>query len=132
MSNVFLTGTLYAKVFQKVKLARETGHVTKVSLLQQRICIDYAHNLKICPPLYHVGLVCEDDVTHRIFEHGPIEYDRTRAYDNSHTIVTPLPSIHQSIADLHAFEKQLPREYRLGSRDCRHHVIDLLSYMYDI
>jgi hypothetical protein len=133
MPNVFLTGTVYAQVFQKVNQAKETGITTKVSLLQQRICIQ-SHHFHFCPPLYHVGLVCHDTTKdmYRIFEHGPIEYDRSRHYKTKDTIITPLPSVELSIEEIHAFEEELPQEYRLGHRDCRHHVIDLLSYIYDI
>jgi hypothetical protein len=122
---------LYRRVFDKINVAKSTGNVTKVTLLQQQIC--FARNtLKICPPLYHVGLYAEDQYAYQIFEHGPVQYDHLRDFDDQNTVLVELPPIDKSISDLQAHSKTLDERYFVGLRDCRHYVEDMLIYMYDI
>lgn len=122
-----LTGPLYSRVFRKVSLAKPTGTRTHLKLLQQRICIAGG----VCPPLlYHVALHGESDDAYRIFEHGPVRYDPYRTYDEFDTLVLDLPPVRNSLEDISAFEATLPSGYLIGVRDCRHHVLDLLDYLY--
>ena len=119
-----LTGPLYSRVLKKIELARPTGATTQVSLIQQRVCL-----VKVCPPrIYHVGLLAAQHNEHRIFEHGPVTYDPLR--DLSDTVFIPLPPVRNTLEDIAAFERTLPKTYVLGARDCRHHVLDLLEYLY--
>ena len=123
-----LTGPLDSRVLKKIETARPTGTATKVSLLQQRVCL-----VKVCPPMiYHVGLLaCESGSERRlIFEHGPVAYDAAR--DLSDTVFIPLPPVDNTLEDIAAFERTLPKKYVLGARDCRHHVLDLLDYLYGV
>lgn len=84
----------------------------------------------MCPPLiYHVAIHAQEDIKHKIFEHGPVEYDRFRGFDGD-TFVVDLPSVHNSLDDISAFELTLADAYIVGVRDCRHHVLDLLDYLY--
>lgn len=122
---------LYKRVFDKIKVAKSTGTATKVSLLQQRIC--FARDaLKICPPLYHVGLYAEDQRAYQIFEHGPVAYDELRDFDEQNTILIHLPPIDKTIDQLQDHSKTLDTRYFVGLRDCRHYVEDMLVYMYDL
>jgi len=123
---------LYKRVFDKIKLAKSTGTVTKVSLLQQRICFARGNTLKICPPLYHVGLYAEDLNAYQIFEHGPVAYDGLRDFDEQNTILIYLPPIDKTIDQLQIHSNTLDTRYFLGVRDCRHYVEDMLVYMYDL
>jgi hypothetical protein len=76
-----------------------------------------------------VGLLGCDDTHRRIFEHGPVKYDVHRSMCDK-TLLIELPYVHNSIEDIVAFESMLPTTYLLGYRDCRHHVLDLLEYLY--
>lgn len=124
---MYLNGPMYSKVLQRVQAARPTGTTTRVTLVQQRVCI-----AKVCPPMiYHVGLLAEatDEDAKRLFEHGPITYDPFRSLAED-TITVPLPPVKESIHDILAFEQTLSKTYVVGIRDCRHHVLDLLEYLY--
>ena len=127
-----LSSPLYANVMKRVEMARQTGTNTRVSLIQQRIC--FPQRLNICPPLYHVGLMCVDVNSgyEQIFEHGPMEYDDSRDILESNTVILPLPSIEYTLADIQNYEETLTKTYFLGIRDCRHHTEDLLVFMYDL
>lgn len=110
---------LYGKIYTHISdAATTTGTTSRVTLIQQRI---------ERTPVYHVGLVVEERGYSKIFEHGPVQYDRFRDLDG---ILVPLPSIKHTIREIEDFESTLPREYILGIRDCRHHVLDLLRYVY--
>jgi len=39
--------------------------------------------------------------------------------------------VHNTIENIAEFEARLPTKYIIGIRDCRHHVLDLLHYLYD-
>jgi len=120
-----LSNAVYGKVYKKIQtIPKATGNVSKVLLIQQRIDV-----FNIQPPLYHVGLVIMEKDLSYIAEHGPIRYDPYRAWDHNSVTVT-LPSVHNTIADVCAFETTLPKQYLVGVRDCRHHVLDLLDYLY--
>lgn len=119
-----LKNALYGKVYQRVGTARQTGNVSRVVLIQQRIAV-----MRFEPPLYHVGLVVMERDDSYIFEHGPVKYDPYREWSES--IAIPLPSVHQTIRDIQHYESTLPEKYIVGIRDCRHHVIDLLDFLYD-
>lgn len=122
-----LTGPLYSRVLAKIEKARPTGKTTSLALIQQRVCV----LPKVCPPhIYHVGLVAESSGRKHIFEHGPIEYDPLRALEFEDTVYVQLPSVINTIDDILTFELTLPTKYIIGMRDCRHHVIDLLDYLY--
>ena len=125
-----LTGPLYSKVLDKIKTAQTTGTTTRITLIQQRICLAKVARVEVCPPrLYHVGLLAEDNEMRRIFEHGPVKYDHARdVFEDD--IIIPLPSVIQTVQDIEAFEKSLPSKYVIGIRDCRHHVLDLLHFLY--
>lgn len=118
---------MYKNILQVAKSARSTGSVSKVQILGQRICLG-----PVCPRVYHVGLVvCEADQC-TIFEHGPIQSDPSRAIDLTTSIIVPLPSVKNTLQDVRTFEKTLPTKYIVGIRDCRHHVLDLLEYLYGV
>ena len=125
-----LKGPLYSKIYRKVREARPTGTKTGVALFQQRVCV------VVCPPgIYHVGLIVRDErggVRHeRILEHGPVVYDdATFSRRESASVFVPLPDVGDSIEDILEFERRLPKNYVIGVRDCRHHVLDLLEYLY--
>jgi hypothetical protein len=120
-----LTGPLYSKVLRKLEVAQSTGTTTRVTLLQQPVCL-----ARVCPPMvYHVGLIGDSGGTRRIFEHGPVKYDASREMCDR-TLVIPLPSVNNTLEDIIEFEKTLPARYVIGIRDCRHHVLDLLDYLY--
>jgi len=117
--NSMLNTHLYGKIYAHIsKAASRTGTTSRVMLIQQRIQPT---------PVYHVGLLVEERGYSKIFEHGPVQYDRFRDVDG---IIVPLPPIRQSIREIEDFESTLPTEYLLGIRDCRHHVLDLLHYIY--
>ena len=123
----YLTGPLYSKVLKKIHTARSTGDVTSVALIQQRICL-----VKVCPPMmYHVGILAVSEGGQRIFEHGPVAFDSARDLVKENTIFIPLPSVANSLEDLEQFQATLPKKYVMGVRDCRHHVVDILDYLYD-
>jgi len=132
MNGLHLSGRLYSKVLHKIQSARETGQTTRLTLIQQKVCLATVGRLQVCPPmLYHVGLLAETEDRQRIFEHGPVQYDQTRGFDDEKTLRIPLPSVHNALEDILAFEETLPTKYLIGVRDCRHHVLDLLGYLYD-
>jgi hypothetical protein len=124
-AGTFLTGPLYSRVLRKIESARQTGSTTKITLLQQPVCV-----ARVCPPMvYHVGLIGITGDDRRIFEHGPIKYDQTRPMCDR-TLLIPLPSVRNTLDDISAFEAMLSPQYIVGIRDCRHHVLDLLDYLY--
>lgn len=117
--NSMLSSHLYGKIYAHINTtARSTGTTSKVALIQQRINRT---------PLYHVGLYVEERGFAKIFEHGPVHYDRFREVDG---VIVPLPHIKHSIRALEEFEATLPTEYIPGIRDCRHHVLDILQFIY--
>jgi hypothetical protein len=127
MNGAKLTGPLYSKVLHKIERARQTGATTHMTLLQQPVCL-----VRVCPPMiYHVGLigVSSTDGERRIFEHGPVKYDLSREMCDK-TLMIPLPSVKNTLDEIAAFESLLPDQYLVGIRDCRHHVLDLLDYLY--
>lgn len=117
-------GEIYAHIHTN---ARQTGTTSRVTLIQQRIHV--WNNTRT--PVFHVGLLVEERGFSKIFEHGPIKYDRYRPVEDD-SILVPLPPIHQSIRHLEDFEATLPKTYVLGVRDCRHHTLDLLQYVYPV
>lgn len=123
----YLSGPLYSKVLRRVQNAKETGSATRVLLLQQRVCL---LQQRVCPPLiYHVGvLVANEDGRRHLLEHGPVKYDPTRSLESCYAVA--LPSVHNTVDDIMEFERSLPTEYVIGIRDCRHHVLDVLEYLY--
>lgn len=122
MNGAFLTGPLYSNVLKKIERARPTGVTTSIKLLQQPVCL-----VRVCPPMiYHVGLVGTEAGTQKIFEHGPVRYNPHRSLG----LLIALPSVWNSLEEIAEFEKTLPPGYLLGYRDCRHHVLDLLEYLY--
>jgi hypothetical protein len=126
---MYLTGPLYATVLRKLQRATSTGTTTQLSLIQQRVCVGPAKI--VCPPhTYHVGIVARSGEARRLFEHGPIMYDPDRPFGDE-TITIPMPSVRDSIEEIEAFEKTLQTSYVLGYYDCRHRVLDLLTYLYD-
>ena len=137
----YLTGALYARVLKAVETARQTGETTSVVLVQQKICVRPGRPGRgpvVCPPgMYHVGLLARSDqgaTRTRVLEHGPVKYDASRFeldQITDPTIFVPLPSVHNTLDDIAAFEASLPTKYIIGIRDCRHHVLDLLNYLYD-
>lgn len=124
----YLNGPLYSKVLRQVQGAKQTGSATHVMLVQQRVCLV---RQRVCPPLiYHVGLVVADrNGRHHLLEHGPVKYDPLRPLESCYAAA--LPSVRNSIDEIIEFERSLPTEYILGIRDCRHHVLDILEYLYD-
>ena len=124
-----------SRIFARVRAARSTGDVTSLMLLRQRVCVSHG----VCVPgIHHVGLLAVSENETRVFEHGPVRsftnptaastlYDAP-LYDAP--LYVPLPSVYNSLADIAAFERTLPRHYVLGVRDCRHHALDLLTYLY--
>ena len=125
-SGLNLHGPLYSKVLRRVQGARCTGHATSITLIQQPVC--FVKN--VCPPMvYHVALLGEAEGDRRIFEHGPVRYDVARAVGDSDVLVA-LPSVRRTLDDIAAFEATLPTQYVIGVRDCRHHVLDLLDFLY--
>ena len=136
----YLTGALYARVLKAVENARQTGETTSVVLVQQKICVRAGGRATgrgpvMCPPgVYHVGILARSGDAKRVFEHGPVKYDASRFEQQAMedpTLFIPLPSVENSLEDLAAFESSLPTKYIIGIRDCRHHVLDLLNYLYD-
>jgi hypothetical protein len=120
-----LSNALYGKVYKKIGcIPKATGNVSKVALIQQRIDV-----MNIQPPLFHVGLVIIEKETWYISEHGPIRYDPYRSFKHN-SVTIELPSVHNTIADVQEFELLLPTKYIMGIRDCRHHVLDVLDYLY--
>lgn len=119
---------MYSNILKKARLAKSTGTSTCVQLVRQQICIG-----RVCPPVYHVALLAQQPggVAH-VFEHGPVTNgeDSVGKTPQFQTIVVPLPTVWNSIDDILAFEATLPRTYIVGFRDCRHHVLDLLDYLY--
>jgi hypothetical protein len=115
----------YSRIYNTILKARQTGTTSQVSLIQQQIKI-----LNFKPNIYHVGLVIEDTETKnkRIFEHGPIAYDPHREFTDA--VVVPLPSVCLTLEDIAEYHQTLPETYIIGVRDCRHHVVDLLTYLY--
>lgn len=123
---MFLTRPLYSKVLRKIEGARQTGSMTRVTLLQQPVCV-----ARVCPPMvYHVGLIGITGDDRRLFEHGPVKYDASRTMCDR-TLLIPLPSVWNTLDDISDFEASLSTQYIPGIRDCRHHVLDLLDYLYD-
>lgn len=125
---MFLTGPLYATVSKRLQSATTTGTTTQLSLIQQRVCVGPAKI--VCPLMYHVGIVARSGETRHLFEHGPIAYDPDRPFGDE-TIIIPMPSVRNSIEEIEAFETTLQTSYVLGYYDCRHRVLDLLSFLYD-
>ena len=126
---MYLTGPIYATVLKRLQRATTTGTTTHLTLIQQRVCVGPAKI--VCPPLmYHVGIVARSGETRRLFEHGPIAYDPDRPFGDE-TIIIPMPSVRNSIEEIEVFEKTLQSSYILGWYDCRHRVLDLLTYLYD-
>jgi hypothetical protein len=132
-SNIVYSNIMYSNIIKKARLAKSTGTSTCVQLVRQQICIG-----RVCPPVYHVALLAQQPggVAH-VFEHGPVtsaevsaEGSATSTQPQFQTIVVPLPTVWNSIDDILAFEATLPRTYIVGFRDCRHHVLDLLDYLY--
>jgi len=120
-----LSNALYGKVYKKIhSIPKATGNVSKVALIQQRI-----HVFNVQPPLYHVGLVIIEKDLSYISEHGPIRYDPYRSWDHN-SVTIELPGVHNTIRDVQEFEAGLPLNYIVGIRDCRHHVLDVLDYLY--
>jgi hypothetical protein len=124
-----LTGPLYSRVLHKIQGARPTGTATNVSLFQQRVCVPV---INVCAPrIYHVGLLAESESQKCIFEHGPVTYDISRTLlHKDDTIFIALPSVRHTLEELIEFEKTLPHKYVVGLRDCRHHVLDILDFLY--
>jgi len=123
----FLTGPLYSRVLRKIESARQTGEKTRVTLVQQPVCL-----ARVCPPMiYHVGLLGVTGNDRRLFEHGPVKYDGSREMCDK-TVLIPLPSVWNSLDEISEFESMLSSKYIVGIRDCRHHVLDLLGYLYDV
>lgn len=123
---------VYGEIYEHIHTnARQTGSTSRVTLIQQRIHVWNNTHVNIPTPVFHVGLFVEERGFSKIFEHGPIKYDRYRSVsDDIDSILVPLPPIHQSIRHLEDFEATLPTTYVLGVRDCRHHTLDLLQYVY--
>lgn len=122
----FLTGPLYSRVLRKIESARQTGSMTKITLLQQPVCV-----ARVCPPMvYHVGLIGITGNDRRLFEHGPVKYDGSREMCDR-TLLIPLPSVWNTLDDISEFEATLSPQYLVGIRDCRHHVLELMKYLYD-
>lgn len=115
---------MYARIVRKIPSLKSTGTSTHIQLIRQRVCLG-----PVCPPIYHLGLIADNGSEWYIFEHGPVQYDRLRTLESTTQI--PLPTVWNSIDDIRAFETTLPRQYLVGIRDCRHHVLDLLDYLYD-
>lgn len=90
---------------------------TKITLLRSRVHPGV-------PGVYHVALLAERSV---VLEHGPV---RTPANVNEYDRVIQLPNVDLTLEQLLAYENSLPKKYTLGFRDCRHHVMDLLDYLY--
>ena len=117
---------MQTRILQRIETARATGTSTHVQLIRQQICIG-----RVCPrQVYHVGLLVHTGANRRIFEHGPVQYDHRRSLEDG-TITVPLPTVWNSIDDIAEFESTLPKQYLIGVRDCRHHVLDLLDYLYE-
>lgn len=115
---------MYSKLYNAILESRQTGRVSKVTLIQQKIRV-----FNVQPPhLYHVGLVLEDETDRRIFEHGPVQYDPLRSFDDA--VIVPLPSVSHTVEQVQAYQDSMPDTYIPGIRDCRHHVIDLLAFLY--
>lgn len=126
---MYLTGPIYATVLKRLQRATTTGTTTQLSLIQQRVCVGPAK--MVCPPYtFHVGIVARSGETRRVFEHGPIAYDPDRPFGDE-TIIIPMPSVRNSIEEIGEFETTLQTSYVLGFYDCRHRVLDLLSFLYD-
>ena len=121
-----LTGPLYSKIYRKIQSARPMGTKTNVTLFQQKLCM-----ASLCPPgIYHVGLLGASLEQERIFEHGPVTLQARPHFVKNDTIFVPLPSVDRSLDDILEFQESLPKKYVVGIRDCRHHVLDLLEYLY--
>lgn len=93
--------------------------------------IALVRNTLYVPGVYHVALMANGS---DVFEHGPGgpagRFLETLATDADYDVVMDLPSVDQEVWELREFERTLPTRYRLGFRDCRHHVADLLDYLY--
>jgi hypothetical protein len=123
---------MYKCVFDKIRLAKSTGTITKVSLIQQRICLARKPFAICAPNIYHVGLFAEQGGQYQIFEHGPVQYDNMRSFDEKDTVLLGLPKIDKTIDQLQKYSDGLDDTYFLGIRDCRHYVEDMLDFMYDL
>jgi hypothetical protein len=81
--------------------------------------------------VHHVLLVARSRGRTVRLEHCPAG-DLPWLDTSSRCRVTKLPACPVDLDELLAFEASLPREYVLGMRDCRHHVIDLLTWAYGL
>ena len=95
---------------------------TRVYFIRQRLIVPSP------VPLYHVALLSARD-------------DIVRAHQLCSKVITPrsdgrmhilaLPMVSDTPDDIVAYESTLPNAYMLGIRDCRHHALDVLDYLYD-
>lgn len=86
--------------------------------------------------LYHVGLLAELDSQQpsiAVLEHGPHSLHGAPDYEETEwDRVLQLPGVALTPDELLRYQNQLPKWYLLGVRDCRHHIVDILRFAYEL
>jgi hypothetical protein len=116
-----LNGPLERRVQSIVKNRPHSGR-TRVYYIRQKLIVPSP------VPVYHVALLSARD-------------DIVRAHQLCSKLIVPesdgdmhivaLPMVSDTPDDIMAYEATLPNAYMLGIRDCRHHAMDVLNYLYD-
>jgi hypothetical protein len=97
---------------------------TRVYYIRQNLIVPFS----IYRPLYHVALLSiRDDIARSHHLRSKLYMPRTDG--NIHIVA--LPMVSDTPDDIAAYEATLPNTYILGIRDCRHHALDVLNYLYD-
>lgn len=107
-----------------------TGTTTQLVFVRQRLVLPVTKHVL---PLHHVALIAEDGTRRHILEHGPYRAQGNQSTDDLPALgvlYMPLPSVDLTLEEILAYEDTLPRTYIVGVRDCRHHVRDLLKFVY--
>ncbi len=86
------------------------------------------------PAIDHVALLFDAPRGARrdvhIADHGPSTGNLINDIWVSRLTVTGLPPVARTIDEVREFESRLPTEYVPLVRDCRHHVLDVLDWLY--
>lgn len=109
---------------QKYQTLHPRGQ-TSVYVVQQRIYL---------PCLWHYAVLVDAPNGNRrdthICDHGPVRGNRINKIFEGEFILHKMPATPKSVDDIRSFSGSLPADYWLLLRDCRHHTVDVLDYIY--
>lgn len=98
---------------------------TSVYVVQQRIYL---------PSLWHYAVLVDAPEGNRrdthICDHGPIRGNRINKIFEGEFVLHKMPCTSKSVDEIREFSGSLPNDYWLLFRDCRHHTVDVLDYIY--